>query len=322
VTAYSVQLPFMPTRPEQAVPFAALVQRTGAARLWAGQARHLEQHQLYAYLAGLGLRVPAGIAVNVMPLRHPVEAAIQARSVATVTDRPVVAAFGPGATALQKGALGAPYPSQLDAVREYVTLVRQLLDGEVLAGGGEHFRYHGGLPAPAAGAPRVEVGAGVLRPAMGRLAGAVADAAVTLLAPASYLRQRIVPALRAGADAADRPMPRLVAIVPVALARAGRDPLAFADSAHLRVPHYRAMLRQAGVPVGEGSHAELVGAVVAAGAVLYGEPDELGEELGRFAAAGADEVVVSVAGVCQRQGPQAALDELDEIFTKVREGLR
>jgi alkanesulfonate monooxygenase SsuD/methylene tetrahydromethanopterin reductase-like flavin-dependent oxidoreductase (luciferase family) len=240
-----------------------------------------------------------------MPLRHPLEAAIQARSVAVVTNQPVVTGFGPGAVALQDSLLGRRYGSQLTAVREFATLVRAFLDGEPVAQDGDYFSFHGDLtPTPA---PRVDLGLGVLRPAMARVAGEVADVAITWLTPASYLRNQIVPALRA----ADR-RPRLVATVPLALRQPDRDPAQLADTVHLRVPHYVDMLRKAGVDT-----SDVARAAVDAGAFVYGDPDEIAKQLTEFAEAGVDEIVLSVTGVCLRHGPKAALAELEAILSAV-----
>lgn len=312
---FSVQVPFMPHRAEQAVPFAAFVYRSGARRLWTGQAKYAEQHQVFTYAAGLGLRVAAGTGISVMPFRHPYEAAVQARSVAVITGRPMTAGFGPGAIELQRRLMGRPYASQLTAVREYVTLTRALLAGEPVDQQGEYFSFTGELtPVPH---PGVEVALGVLRPAMARLAGEVADAAITWLTPAAYLRDYIVPALREGARSAGRPVPRLVAIVPVALQRPDRDPAELADTVHLRVPHYVDMLRKAGIEVSGADAAARGKAVVEGRAFVHGEPDRIAEQLGEFLDAGVDEVVLSLTGVCLRYGPQAALTEMEALFTEV-----
>ena len=188
-----------------------------------------------------------------MPFRHPLEAALQARSLAVTTGHPVVAGFGPGAAVLQKSVLGAPYASPLTAVREYLTIVGGLLAGQAVEHQGEYFSCRinmGWQPGPP-----VELGLGVLRPAMARLAGELADVAITWLTPAGYLRDVIVPALREGARAAGRPVPRLAAIVPVALSAPDRDPadlVLAANSGHLSMPHYQDMLRRSGIEVDPG----------------------------------------------------------------------
>jgi len=60
MTDYSVLLPCVPRRLEQALPFAGLVRWTGASRLWQGQAMVMEPHQTFTGLAGAGFRVFLG----------------------------------------------------------------------------------------------------------------------------------------------------------------------------------------------------------------------------------------------------------------------
>lgn len=95
MTAYSVLIPFLPRLPEQVLPYAALVHWTHAQRLWQGQSLMVEPHHGFVHAAGAGFRVPTGLGVTLMPLRHPYEAALQARSLALATGQPVVATSGP-----------------------------------------------------------------------------------------------------------------------------------------------------------------------------------------------------------------------------------
>ncbi len=313
---YSVMVPLVPRRPEQVLPFAGLVQWTHARRLWQGQSVLMESHQQFTHAAGAGFRVAAGLGVTLMPLRHPFEAALQARSVAIATGRPVIAGYGPGAASFQRSILGRPYRSPLQAAREYVTVVRGLLDGDSLDTDGSYFRCHGALPAYPG--PRVDVGLGVLRPGMARLAGQVADAAITWLTPPGYLAEVIVPALRAGAADAGRPMPRLVAMVPMALRRADRDPAAFCaagNSAHLSLPHYTDMLARSGIDVRRLDPVDRARAVIAGSAFVEGDVDSVVDQLDAYRRAGVDEVVLNTAGVCAVLGPNAALADLKQLIT-------
>ncbi|MCG5444043.1 LLM class flavin-dependent oxidoreductase [Micromonospora sp. NIE79] len=302
---YSLLLPFMPQRPKQLVPFAALVQRTAAQRLWQGQSLTIEPHQGFAYAAGAGFPVPAGIGVSLMALRHPYEAAMAARSLALVTGQSVVAGFGPGSGSFQQAMLGAAYASPLTAARDYVTAVRLAL--------GSGLVQMAGVSSPA-----VEVGLGVLRPGMARLAGEVADVAITWLTPAAYLRQVIMPALHEGAVLAGRPMPRVTAIVPMALAAADREPaelLLAGSRAHLQAPHYLDMLRRAGAAFATGDSPEVVAkAALACGAFLSGTPEDLCALIADYHDVGVDEVVISVTGVCVQYGIRAGLTELTAII--------
>jgi len=315
MTTVSVLLPFMPTRPEHAIPYAAFVQYRGAYRLWQGQSLSLEPHQLFSYLAAAGFRIPVGIGVTLMPLRHPMEAALQVRSVAAATGKPVVVGFGPGASSLQRSVGGAPYRRPLVATREYVTIVRALLAGDSLAYDGVYFTQWGTLPKLPDEA--VEVGVGVLRPGMARLAGEVADVAITWLTPPDYLAGELVPALRAGAEAAGRRRPRLVAMVPMALRAPDRDPVDLVlagNGLHLQQPHYRDMLRRAGLRLAAEDLTADARALLAAGGFCYGDPAELSAYVDAYRAAGVDEVVVNMTAVCRLHGARTTLSELSTLF--------
>jgi len=319
MTTYSVLVPFVHCRPEKTLPFAAFVQWSPAYRLWQAQGDQGDPLQSFAFAAASGFRVPIGTGVRLMAHRHPFTAAQETQTAAVTMGHPVVAGFGTGAAVLQRGMLGAPYRSPLRAAREYLTIVRGLLAGERLDHHGEYFSCELRLlPVPS---PPVEVGLGVLRPAMARLAGELADVAITWLTPAAYLRDVVLPALRAGAEAEGRPAPRVVAVVPVAVDRAGRDltELVMAGHAHhLRMPHYADMVRRAGIDADLTDPGAAVNAVVKGGAFLTGGLGDIAEQLAAFEEAGVDEIVLNVSGVCAKHGGRAALEELDELLREAR----
>ncbi|WNI16182.1 LLM class flavin-dependent oxidoreductase [Actinacidiphila sp. ITFR-21] len=312
MTTYSIMLPFMPRRPEQILPYAGLVAWTGAERLWQGQSLLVEPHQGFAYAAGAGFRVPAGLGVTLAGLRHPLEAALQARSVAMATGHPVIVGFGPGSPQFQESVLDKPYDRPLSALREYLTAVRRILAGDVTAVEGSYVVSRAQLPATPG--IDVRVGLGVLRPGMARLAGEVADRAITWLTPASYLADTLVPALREGAERAGRPAPRVTAIVPMALELPDRDPVRLAlasNQGHLRFPHYLDMLNRAGAGITEEDDIqERARRLVDCGGFLYGTPDRLAAACRAYAEAGADEIVINPTGVHAVAGAQTALSEL------------
>lgn len=317
-TMPSVLFPQHPARPETVIPFAELVQRTGARRLWMGQSLGTETHQTLAYVAGMGLHVPVGTSVTLMALRHPFEAALQARSLAMLTRQPLVAGYGVGAPSFVRALEGANYPSPRTAAHEYLTTVRALLDGKTVDHNGRYHVLHGGLP-PAAHSS-IEVGLGVLRPRMAHTAGAVADVAITWMTPPHYVQERLVPALEAGAAGQRRP-PRVATVVHVAVARQGRDLRRLAQVAamgHLMTEHYTSMLRQAGVTADPADPVAGARALVEAGIFVNGKPDEIAMEIDRYRQAGVDEVILNPAGVLLDQGADAALSDLEEILAAVR----
>lgn len=297
MSSYSVHVPFLPTRPDQIRLIGEVVQRASDCRLWLGQSMTIEPHQFFAYGAGLGLTISAGTSVTLMPLRHPYEAALQARSLAQLTARPFVAGYGPGGAGFQQALLGRPYPSPLAAAREYLTMVRGILDGEP-----------------------VELGLGVLRPGMARLAGEIADVAITWLCPPAYLRDVLIPELRAGASRMNRPMPRVVSVVHVAQRKPGRDPAKLAYSVchqHLQAPHYADMLGRAGVPVDVTDPESGARLLVDSGVFLHGTMRELVHGLAAYQEAGVDEIVLNLSAVGYTRGEQTAVRELEFLLAEL-----
>lgn len=302
-------------RPQQLVPYGGAVKWGGASRLWFGQGTSFDSLQLASWLAGLGMSVPVGMGVSLMPLRAPQQAAIEARSLAAITGHDVIAGFGPGAARLQEGVLGDAYESPLGAMREFIEAVRVLL-GTDEPGMIDLDRRRNYYPLPGANlpeipAPRVDVGLGILRRGMAKLVGEVGDCGITWLLPAAHLGGEIRSAIQEGA-AGRRPEPKVVAIVPAAVETPKRDPRSLALSAlggHLNEPQYRAALVSAGVPV-TGSQIEDAALCAEYGVLMYGSPASLRDQLREYEEAGVDEVVLNLSGVAQTEGANAAAHDL------------
>ncbi|MFD2421825.1 LLM class flavin-dependent oxidoreductase [Amycolatopsis pigmentata] len=313
--AVSIMLPSLPARMSEVGGYAELVSTGRAERLWIGQSILLEPHQVMAYLAGRDVRIPVGTAVTLMPLRHPLEAALQARSLAALTGHSVVAGLGTGPSQFVAALRGKRYSSPLRAVREYASVMRALLSYDSTRFDGEYYSHE--WPLPWIEHPRVYLGLGVLRRRMAVLAGEVADAVITWLAPLGHLAEVLRPAVVAGSTAAGRPVPRIVAAVGVALDGEGRDPLDLtlaAYAGHLTAPHYRAMFREAGLSVGPSQPAFGAGHLLAHEVVLTGDPARVADGIRRYWAAGVDEVVLHAGGVRTRYGDDQALADLNRVL--------
>lgn len=312
----SIVCPLMVADIGQVLPMARLLQqRGGTGRLWLGQSLRVETHQVFAALTGMGVRIPMGSGVALAPLRHPYDAAMQARSVAALSGMPYVAGIGPAAPEFQRSLRKDPYAAPLAAMREYVSIMRRLLADEHVDFAGDHYHVRGRLVPQSHSS--VELGLGVLRPRMARLAGAVADVAVTWMTPAHYVADTLVPALAEGATAADRPRPRVATMVHVAVARPGRDirrtALAGAG-AHLGAAHYTDMLRRSGVEAWPDDPAAGADALVKSGVFVSGSADEIARELDVYRRSGVDEIGLNPAGVIQSEGLGAAMTDLEDIF--------
>ncbi|WP_405587852.1 LLM class flavin-dependent oxidoreductase [Streptomyces sp. NBC_01190] len=315
----SFLFPQQPTDPRAILPYGRLVRDSPFRALWVGQSVRIESHPALAYLAGAGCQIPVGISVALTALRNPYDAALQARSLAALMERPVSVGYGAADPAFVTGLTGAPYAKPAAAVEEYVTAVRALLRGGRVRHKGALYDIDYVLPemehAP------VEVGAGVLRPVMARAAGRAAEVAMTWLTPPHYLRDTVVPALAAGAEQAGRPRPpRLVAMVPAAFAGPGRNPMLLAQNTvmnHMRKVHYTDMLRRAGLDVDRSDPIAGARELVDEGVFIYGKPGDLAREIRRYHEVGVDEVVLNVTGVVNLHGDAALLDDLHALAAEL-----
>lgn len=313
----SVLLPVMPLDVRAAMPFAAMVKHSNAHSLWQGQGLLLDSYQLFTALSAAGVGVPMGSGVALIPLRNPLEAAVQINSLMALSKQPMVAGFGPGAKTFQTSVMGRPYASPLTAMREYLNIVRELLTGQAVSQEGQYFTLQAQLPP--IHTQIAELGLGVLRPKMAALAGEVADVAITWMCPPSYIAEVLRPGLQAAAESAGRPAPRIVAIVPVARETPGRDHkkiLWTGSQVHLGAPHYQDMLARAGIDVRTGSPETSTAQLLAGEVFLGGSLDRIGEGLQSYRAAGVDEVVLNTTGIASVSADEA-LEELATVLTEV-----
>lgn len=313
----SVLLPVMPLDVRAAVPFAAMVKHSTAHSLWQGQGLLLDSYQLFTALSAAGVGVPMGSGVALIPLRSPMEAAVQINSVMALSKQPIVAGFGPGAKTFQVSVMGRPYASPLTAMREYLGIVRELLTGDPVSREGQYFSLQAQLPR--FHKQTAELGLGVLRPKMAALAGEVADVAITWMCPPSYIATVLQPALQSAAEATGRTPPRLISVVPVARDIPGREHgklLWEGSHVHLGAPHYQDMLAGAGIDVRNGTPETITDHLLTGEVFLGGSLDRIGEGLQSYLAAGVDEVVLNTTGIAS-VSPDAALEELATILTEV-----
>jgi alkanesulfonate monooxygenase SsuD/methylene tetrahydromethanopterin reductase-like flavin-dependent oxidoreductase (luciferase family) len=314
----SVMFPIRPDHVEQVVPFARLVERASGARLWLPHSYRLDAYQVMANLAGRGIRVPFGTAVSLIPMRHPFDAALAVRSVAILSGQQVTAGFGTAIPDVVASLRGRPYASPVAAAEEYLTIVRSLLRAERPEFRGRYFTQgetFGVFTEPTA--LPIELGLGVLDPGMARLAGRVADVAVTFLTPPEYLHDRVLPALRTGA-AGRQSRFRVVTVVNVALSMPGRDLATMVWRAyhrHLTTQHYIDPLVVAGVRLDPADPPAGAVALLDSGMFVTGDAAEVVTQLHRYGQAGVDEVVLDPTGVVAVDGYRSALKDLMAIMT-------
>ena len=201
-------------------------------------------------LAVAGSQVPGielGTAVVPTYPRHPAVLAQQALTTATALDGRLTLGIGLSHKIVIEDMYGYSFDRPARHMREYLSILLPLLDGEQVAFDGETMRAAIGLTTPRPA--RVPVLLAALGPQMLRLAGQRTDGTVLWMTGPATVRDYIVPTIRQAAEAAGRPSPRVVCLLPVcvtddpdgARARANR-----VFSIYGLLPSYRAMLDKEG----------------------------------------------------------------------------
>jgi 5,10-methylenetetrahydromethanopterin reductase len=201
-------------------------------------------------LAVAGSQVPGielGTAVVPTYPRHPAVLAQQALTTSTAVGGRLTLGIGLSHKIVIDDMYGYSFDRPVRHMREYLSILLPLLDGQPASFQGETMRAGIGLTTPRPG--RVPVLLAALGPQMLRLAGQRTDGTVLWMTGPATVRDHIVPAIRAAAQEAGRPSPRVVCMLPVcvtddpdgARARANRVLAIYGQ-----LPSYRAMLDREG----------------------------------------------------------------------------
>ncbi|MBS4103837.1 LLM class flavin-dependent oxidoreductase [Tsukamurella paurometabola] len=299
----SLVAPVVPAHPDQLLGAASLVQDRLYSRMWQGQSYGIDAIPTFAYLAGKGYRIPYGTAVSVSALTDPRRAAIESRSVAVLSGEPFYLGVGPGSARIRSllGETGGP----VAATEHYLATFRSELE---TAGDRTSLAY----PIPS---PEVRTAIGVLRPAMARLAGRVADAAISWMCTPEYIAEHVITPMAAEAAGHDRERPGVVAMMAAGVLADDRDPLLLAHAGvgrHAQEPHYRAVLERSGVPVSSDLHRS-ASALLDSGLFCYGTPAHIAKQVHRYRDAGVTEVALSLTSTAAVHGLSTAVDDLRAI---------
>ncbi len=235
-------------------------------------------------LAVAGSQVPGielGTAVVPTYPRHPAVLAQQALTTATALGGRLALGIGLSHKIVIEDMYGYSFDRPARHMREYLSVLLPLLDGQPVSFEGETLRASIGLTTPRPGPVPVLLAA--LGPQMLRLAGQRTDGTVLWMTGPATVRDYIVPAITEAAEAAGRPRPRVVCLLPVcvtddpdgARARANR---VFAIYGQL--PSYRAMLDKEG--------AEQPGDIV-----LTGDEDAVAAQIAALDEAGVTDFVAA-----------------------------
>ena len=229
-------------------------------------------------------RETSGIELGTAVLQtYPCHPMLQANRAASVADAMGRAGFtlgiGPSHQPLVEDVLGLSYDHPGRSTEEYVQILTAMLRGEDVDFDGADWSAHTAGRAVAPAHP-VPVLVSALGPRLLRLAGEVADGTVLWMAPPRAIGEHVSPRVRAAAEAAGRPAPRIVAGLPVAVhddVAEAREAAAATSGMYAGMENYRRIL-------------ELGGADSPAAAAIVGDEAAVTRQLQGLLDAGATDI--------------------------------
>ena len=179
-------------------------EQLGYRSVWTAEVNGADAMTTLAAYAGVTSRVQLGTAVIAIQTRTPTVTAMGFGSVHNLSSGRAIIGLGVGSKVIAERWNGVPYPPPITAMRETVTIIRQVLSGERTNFEGKYYRSKGftlslSLPED----KPVPIYLAGLNPPMLRLAGEIADGVLFNYSPAEAIAPMIAE-VRKGAEAAGR----------------------------------------------------------------------------------------------------------------------
>lgn len=258
-------------------------------------------------LAGMQTsRIELGVGVVPTYPRHPAALAQQALTTATASGGRFTLGIGPSHRPGIEDGFGLSYDSPAQHTREYLSVLRPLLEQGAAQFAGKFYRVN--LELAALERPACPVLISALAPQMLRLAGELADGTVTWMAGPRAVGQHIAPRIRRAAERRDRPAPRVCVGLPAAVTDdepAARRQAAASYQRYGELVNYRRVLDLEGVE----SPAEVA---------VIGNEAALQRQLAAFAEAGATDFVANIFDIPgEPESAQRAYQALKSLTGKI-----
>lgn len=231
--------------PGEALQTARAADALGFPELWVGEMATYDAFALATAVALQTERIHLTVGPLAVAVRDPMTIAVGAASVAAIAGRRTNVAVGTSSPLVVEQWHGRDRSRSLTALRESVCALRALLDGEKAYLAGDVVTTSGyqlRLPAP-----HSTITVAAFGPSAIRIAAQHGDRMVVSLVTVAGA-ERLSMSLRAAAQAAGRPAPRLAAWVPAAVngGDAAREQLRRTLVGYLAAPGYGEMFQEAG----------------------------------------------------------------------------
>ncbi len=236
-----------------------------------------------------------GLGTSIVPTypRHPLALAQSALALEQLSPGRLRLGIGASHQSIIHGFFGIAFDRPQSHLREYLAILRALLETGQVDFDGEQISAHAQISAPTP----VPILAAALRPRGFRLCGELADGAISWMCPLPYVRDTAAPALAQGAQTADRPIPPLVTHVPVVVwddRDAVRAGAAQAFGMYQSWPYYGQMMLDAGLSDATG---DVFTDTMADALIISGDENEVAERIRGMPAFGASELLADICPV-------------------------
>ena len=280
---------------DHAVGWSRAAAEAGFDTVWFPQVLGLDALTALAVVAREVPDVHLGTAVVPIQGRHPLPLAFQALTVASAAG-PGRFTFGSGVThkGMSEGFFGVPYTGIVDVCAEVLTALDGLLGPDRKADvDGVHLSTHS---VAMIDAPAPSLMLAGLAPRMVDLAGSQADGTITWMTGPTTLGRDIAPPLRAAAERAGRPAPRIVVGIQVCVTD---------DEAGARERVAAMMARSASMPAYQ-RQMTAEGLTDPVDLVVLGDEDAVADRFAAYADAGMTELCANVVGSPEEQARTTA----------------
>jgi F420-dependent oxidoreductase-like protein len=272
-------------RADRIVEHTLAAERDGFASMWFASSVAGDPLAAMAIAGRETERIELGTAVLQTFPCHPVLQANRAVAAADAMGRQgLTLGVGPSHESVVAGILGLDYDHPGRNTEEYLRILVPLLEGETVDFEGRDWTARS-VTVPVD--MHIPVLLAALGPRLLQIAGELADGVVLWMAPVGAIEKHVVPRLRAAAAGADRPEPRVVAGLPVAVhddIEEARAATSMTSAGYENMPNYRRILA-------------LGGTQHAADAAILGDESSVTRQLQSLLDAGATDIQAFIVPV-------------------------
>lgn len=283
---------------EKTLESATKLRALGFNSMWSSQ---IFGPDTLTQLAVVGRELPdVDFGTSVVPIqpRHPSMLAAQARTVQDAIGGHLSLGIGLSHQVVVEGLWGISFERPATYMKEYLDALVPMLAGENVNAQGERVKVLTMSPVGPKEVTTPSILIAALGPRMLEIAGSMTDGTVLWMTGRKTIGEHISPSIRAAAEEAGRPAPRVVAALPITVTNdiaGARERVNTEYAIYPTLPSYAAMM-------------EREGAKEPADVGLLGSEEQVLEQIGELAAAGCTEFSASPTGTSEER--EAAMQVL------------